>query len=419
MEQMEIEVAHDPLLRSTTDDAAINHTGTCSVTQVTANLLNFSIGTTLLAVPWAVARSGWVLAAVLILVLAIMTFFTGSLLVLSAEHVANSKPNISTQYPSLAEHTLGPKIGRLVGFCINAELALWSAAFVVMGGSTLQSITHLPYDPYVSFALFAACVFVATLVRDLGRVAFLSAIGATTTFALCGAVAYYSVHFGALAHPHKSVTPAKVDTAMQSVGTIMTALSIHIMLPSMRATMREPQHFPAVMRGTMVVVLLVLMLFGGLGYVTFGDTTAELVNNSFPQTDLVSLSCQCLILASLICKSALTAHPLLQPLDYLFLSKRLGLCHRTLRIVTIRVVFAGCCYLCALAVPTATSFLDITGSVVATCVVFVLPCLIYLRIFAHQVAWYTRLACVLVIATGITCGAAVIYTIVLKIVARR
>eukprot|EP01012_Entosiphon_sulcatum_P008432 TRINITY_DN14572_c0_g1_i1.p1 TRINITY_DN14572_c0_g1~~TRINITY_DN14572_c0_g1_i1.p1 ORF type:complete len:455 (-),score=71.19 TRINITY_DN14572_c0_g1_i1:234-1559(-) len=387
--------------------------GNCTFAQATVNFINYSIGSTILAMPWAISQAGIATAYGTFAIAVLLAGSTAWMLVECQAEYARRFPRIPAPFSTLAEYSIGGMAGYLVAVGLYADLFFSCVMFVITGGTALHRIALPEGSPIkLGYVIYAGAVAVAALVRDMSRVSFLSLLGASTTLLLFSVLVYYAAESNAFLKPHPGVNLTYAGpTWVKAIGTYMFGLPVHVIFPSMRRTMAEPERFGKSVAITLTCVVVSLAAFGLVGYLTHGDTTLDLINQNFP-AGTVSFVCQVFIGVTAFTKYIVVFNPLMATPEQK-LAAALPRVPWIVRHCAFRWLVVGLTLLVAVALPAFNLLLDLVGALVGTLMVGILPTLMYERFFAAYISLPMRVACVAVRCLGVALGLASVSVIVL------
>ncbi|CAI7882872.1 unnamed protein product [Closterium sp. NIES-54] len=259
----------------------------------------------LLSMGYAVMLGGWM--SLFVLALCTTLFCTTARLLCRAFDAL--PPTTLPSYPALARFAFGPPGEWVVMVAVLFEF--WGAlgmCLIIVWQSALIFLPPLPTLCIPSFATSAAAasapsaaplcllprhlviaaslalVIPTVLVRSFARLTNVALSGVASSTLLC------SVMLGTWAsdpsssalpdpraHHHSTVSWSHLPMA---AGIFMVSLSGHAGLPSLRRSMRTPQHFDQCIIVTFSSMFLLYATMGGFAYLYFGDSVRVLVTAS-------------------------------------------------------------------------------------------------------------------------------------------
>ncbi|KAG0218517.1 hypothetical protein BGX33_006995 [Mortierella sp. NVP41] len=256
--------------------------GTCSIMEVSFNILNCTVGSGILALSFAIKESGFGLGIVLSIVVAILCWLALYILIISGKKIGVYK------YAILCEATMG----RFGFYLLNSIIFFQSAGacitYMIVVGDTIPIILDI-----LGFAISRRWViFVSSLVfilpllfyRSIGSLAKVSMISVMTLPPILFAVAVRGMYY---APDHKRSYDFVGNNVFPAIGVMAFA-----MLSTQTAflnftTMAQPTR-KAWGQATGIAVSLswlISFVFAIIGFMAFGEDVQPNIFNSFPQTD--------------------------------------------------------------------------------------------------------------------------------------
>ncbi|KAL3682530.1 hypothetical protein R1sor_000552 [Riccia sorocarpa] len=263
--------------------------------QTIINTLNLYIGVGILSLGYAVKLGGW--ASLIILgLLATLLCYSAKLIGRSFDKVP---PNLVPSYPNLG-HT---------AFGLPGQLAV-----MIMGGAEFfgalclcliviwQSIAMLlPSDPIClgsycmspkEVAILVSTLFMvpAVLIRTFSRLTSISISGVVASLTLTSLVIIvYAADpqqkdvTDPAAHEHEFVDWIHLPMA---AGIMVTSLSGHAGLPSLRRSMKNPENFERCISIAFTCIFIIYASIGGFAYLYFGESTQVLITGSLSDSSV-------------------------------------------------------------------------------------------------------------------------------------
>ncbi|KAF9934833.1 hypothetical protein FBU30_010806 [Linnemannia zychae] len=256
--------------------------GTCSIMEVSFNILNCTVGSGILALSFAIKESGFGLGIVLSSAVAILTWLALYILIISGKKINVYK------YAILCEATMG----RFGFYLLNSVIFFQSAGacitYMIVVGDTIPIILDvLGFETSRRWVIFvSSLLFILPLLfyRSIGSLAKVSMISVMTLPLILFAVAVRGMHY---APEHKRSYDFVGDNVFPAIGVMAFA-----MLSTQTAflnftTMAQPTR-KAWGQATGIAVSLswlISFVFAIIGFMAFGEDVQPNIFNSFPQTD--------------------------------------------------------------------------------------------------------------------------------------
>lgn len=269
------------------------------------HVIKGSLGTGMLALPYAVRRCGIVLGPLLLICIAIMAVHCMLILVKSCHSLCSRTSRISLDYGEVAEASLRashvpPKYAAAGRFVVNVFLVITQFGFCCVYFLFMADNIHAVYAQYYPesvpdekfFVLMVApLVILLVYIRNLDDFAPFSTIA--NIFILVAIIIlfeYMLSHFGhGEGEPFELSSLTKVGSVEGVAfffGTAMYSFEgIGVVLP-LENKAQHPEDFPRVMTIGMVIVAFLYVSTATLGYLCFGNVLNDTVTVFLPNTGL-------------------------------------------------------------------------------------------------------------------------------------
>ncbi|KAF8723539.1 hypothetical protein HU200_021489 [Digitaria exilis] len=376
------------------------------------NGVNALSGVGILSIPYALSQGGW-LSLLIFITIAIICFYTGILL----QKCIDSSSLVKT-YPDIGELAFGRKGKIIVAIFLYLELYLVAIDFLILEGDNLEKLfpnanfhvsglkigskqgCHLTLTGKQAFVLMASLVVLPTTwLRSLGKLAYVSLGGVLASAVLVSAILWIGAFDGVGFHEKGVLVHwTGLPTAMSLYAF---CFSSHPVIPKLYRGMSDRKMFPKVLVLCFAVSALGYGLTGVAAYLMFGASTQSQVTLNLPPGNLRSKIAIYTTLVNPLTKYALFVIPIADAVEDSLLvadSRPLSIAIRTALVVGTTVA--------ALAVPLFGYVTMLTGALMCSSVIMLMPCACYLKISSmtsRKVAGYERVACVgiIVLAVGI------------------
>ncbi|KXS17664.1 hypothetical protein M427DRAFT_68194 [Gonapodya prolifera JEL478] len=264
-----------------------------------SNTCNILIGVGILALPYALSISGWLLGLGSILALSAVTVFTAGLLGESMDIVARRRTvDVRTVgYADLAGEAFGG-VGRAVVVVVFVtDLFISTVALVILMSDSLSALLlslfpspssspvpihqlALPLPPWSLKLLCVAFLTPLTWLTSWKFLAWGSALGILSIstlvisllslfFALPASTSIGSIH----APAPTSLFPKSPWSVPLTTSIVMAGLAGHICLPTVYRQMSNRTHFPRLVVSSYIIVGSLYVAFAAVGYLMFGGAT--------------------------------------------------------------------------------------------------------------------------------------------------
>ncbi|KAF9346282.1 hypothetical protein BGX34_004066, partial [Mortierella sp. NVP85] len=257
--------------------------GTCSVLEVAFNILNCTVGSGVLALPFALMECGFGLGLTLSVVVGILCWFALYVLIVTGKQIGVYK------YAGLCEATMGTFGLHLINAALFLQTAGVCITYLIVVGDTIPVVLEMVLGTPVSrqwTILISTLIFVLPLLfyRSIGSLATVSIVSVATLPPILLVVAVRGFHY---APEHKRSYGFVGDNVFPAVGIMAFAmLSAQTAFLNFQ-TMKQPTR-RAWGEATSIAVFLswlVSFSFAVFGFVAFGFDAKANIFNSFPLTD--------------------------------------------------------------------------------------------------------------------------------------
>ncbi|KAF9382605.1 hypothetical protein CPB97_007041 [Podila verticillata] len=256
--------------------------GTCSVLEVSFNILNCTVGSGILALSFAIKESGFGLGIVLSVVVAILTWLALYTLIITGNKIGVYK------YAMLCEATMGATGFYLLNSVIFFQTAGATITYLIVIGDTIPVILGLVGFPIArQWVIFvSSLVFVLPLLffRSIGSLARVSMISVMTLPPILFAVAYSGFQY---APDHKRSFDFVGDNVFPAIGVMAFAMLSTQTAFMNYQTLADPSKRTWAQATGIAVSLswAISFVFAIIGFISFGEDVAPNIFNSFPLTD--------------------------------------------------------------------------------------------------------------------------------------
>ncbi|CDW90188.1 UNKNOWN [Stylonychia lemnae] len=191
---------------------------------------------------------------------------------------------------------------------------------------------------------------------------------------------------------------------MGRIGTVMYMFTSNPSLMNIHNEAKNYHTFPKILRNVVLGLLILFNIFGLLTYLGYRNETVPVFKMKIGPQDQIILF---VILG--FCFNSLTSYPI-QILTAFLIIERLDVYDKTRINIQIKkylirsliiVAVTGVCFI----VPNFSDFLNISGSLGATFSSFIIPQLLYMKVFKDRLTIYQKIGCFMLIAFGVFASA--------------
>ncbi|CAL4948910.1 unnamed protein product [Urochloa decumbens] len=411
---------------ATADDleaAQLPSYGGTSFSRTCLNLTNAVSGIGVLSMPYAVAQGGWASLALFALVGA-LCYYTGTLI----ERCMRADPDAIRSYPDIGEFAFGSGCRRAIAFFMYVELYLVAISFLVLEGDNLHKLFPGAAVEFLGcrlqgkqlfIALAAAIVLPTTWLKNLGVLAYVSAVGLVASAALTASLVWAGV---AETGFHRSSTTLLNPTGLPtSLGLYFVCFTGHAVFPTIYSSMRNNKHFSKVLLVSSVICSLNYGLTAVLGYMIYGDDVQSQVTLNLPSGKLYTKVAIVMTLVNPLAKYALLAAPITAALEEKFKFKSSlpdgGSSSGAARVaISTAVVVSTAVPACT--VPFFGYLMSFIGSFLSVMATVIFPCLCFLKIYKAEGIRRTEIAAIIgILVVGVFVAVTGTYTSLQQIIA--
>jgi vesicular inhibitory amino acid transporter len=274
---------HEPLLPGkrvdgTADDDLEAHlppyrAAGASFSKTCLNLTNAVSGIGVLSMPYAVSQGGW-LSLALFAVVGAVCYYTGTLI----ERCMRADTSVAS-YPDVGRLAFGSAGQRIVAAFMYVELYLVAISFLVLEGDNLDKLF-----PGASVELFGcrlhgkqlfivlagAVILPTTWLRNLGVLAYVSALGLVASAALTASLFWAGASESDFRGRNNS-SVLNLAGLPTSLGLYFVCFTGHAVFPTIYSSMKSNRHFSQVLLFSSVLCSLNYGITAVLGYLIYGD----------------------------------------------------------------------------------------------------------------------------------------------------
>ncbi|CAO3564472.1 unnamed protein product [Mortierella alpina] len=385
------------------------HADGVSTFKTIANLVCVVGGTGTLGMPRALAQSGWLGTAAILMAL-FMSAFTGQILIESL-YLKTSKRRPS--YQDIARDTYGNMGHRFTYGIVAVNLFGCAVLYIILSATLIDAMVRdftgasEPTHVYVigcTLFVWACLIFTKTM----KEVALLSILGSLATFAVVciaiGVSAEMALHHAARAPVmHKLVDWTKLPL---SLATISFAYGGNVVYPHIEQSMRYPRSWTKALWVALSTCCVMYFAIAIAGYAAFGEDTKSPVLRNLPRGALSATA------NSFITLHVLLASPILLTSLAMMLEESiiLRLPHfatgsvrfQFLKRAVPRTTIMALVGLVSSVVPFFGDVMDLLGAMTTCLLVFVMPVMCYYRLGGlTNAGWGVRLWAIFILGVGL------------------
>ncbi|CAF9906195.1 hypothetical protein IMSHALPRED_004126 [Imshaugia aleurites] len=394
--------------------------GQSTLPQTVFNSVNVLIGVGLLSLPLGLKYSGWLIGMIFLLLAAITTRYTASVLAKCLD--------VNTSligFADIAYQAFGERARVATAFLFTVELVATCVALVVLFADSLDAL--IPGWGLIEWKILCGLILIPLNFVPLHYLSVTSVLGIICSFGIVilifvdGALKSHSP--GSLQDPAStSLFPQRWSTLPLSLGLLMSPWGGHSVFPNIYKDMRHPLKYTRAINYTFVFTYLLDALIAVAGFLMFGQkvldevTSNILMSKGYPHA--ISVCIVVFIAIIPLTKIPLNARPIynviekvvgLDPQEIPQASGLLGLSGYTrgflkfaIRIFTLAVIIA-----IAILVPSFDTIMALMGSAMAFSICVVLPLAFHLKMFGKELKmkekvlnWFLIVVCSIMAVIG-------------------
>ncbi|XP_061410253.1 vesicular inhibitory amino acid transporter [Lethenteron reissneri] len=381
------------------------------------NVTNAIQGMFVLGLPYAILHGGY-LGLFLMTFAAVVCCYTGKILIacLYEEDEDGQLVRVRSSYVDIANACCSPRFPRLGGVVVNAaqliELLMTCVLYVVVSGNLMyNSFPNVPISQrswsVISTVVLLPCAFL----RNLKAVSRFSLLCSLTHFVINFLVIGYCLTRARYWAWDKVKFYIDVKTFPVSIGIIVFSYTSQIFLPSLEGNMKKREEFHCMMNWTHVVACVLKSMFALLAFLTWADTTQEVITDNLPATF------RAVVNIFLVAK-ALLSYPLpffaaVEVFEKSFFADTREVLFPSCYAIEgrlkswslgLRCLLVVSTLLMAIYIPHFALLMGLTGSLTGASLSFLLPCLFHLRLMWRQLKWHQVFFDVSIFAVGFICS---------------
>ena len=252
--------------------------GSLTATQAMLSVVSALMGAGNLALPFAMAATGWTFAPILVGI-TVACAYTARLLVDVKEKVEPEVTSTISSYEGLTRQVLGPKGQTLTGVIIFIELYGAGVGYLILLGANLNLL--FPAIPTSTFTVAAAASLYPTLLMSLDILANLSVLGVLSSSVLVLTIVIVSIA-GDFQFVAETENWRGLNGLGVSCGIALYTFAGHAVVPNIHNQCKDKRGFKRAIDRAFSIVLVLFVLIGAGGYGALGPDVAEQFTLSLP-----------------------------------------------------------------------------------------------------------------------------------------
>ncbi|WFD33148.1 hypothetical protein MSPP1_004206 [Malassezia sp. CBS 17886] len=289
--------------------------GQSSFWQTWFNTVNVLIGFSILAMPFAFARAGWVGGAALFVACGFLTNHSGKML----GRILARHPHLHT-YADIGSFAFGPVTRTCISLFFCCEMWMVSIALLILIGDSAEALVYGRGGSAAARTVFKVCGFLATaptLFLPLPWLSPVSLVGIVSiAFLLLVIVTdgLLKTHApGSLWAPAATSLLPDWSTVPISFGIVMSGFSSHPVIPSLFRDMKHPEQFDRMLDLAYLASSALYIGVAIAGYLMFGAHVSNEITRDLARTPgypyLLTATAVLLMVVNPLSKFALALRP--------------------------------------------------------------------------------------------------------------
>ncbi|MCO5561538.1 hypothetical protein L7F22_015158 [Adiantum nelumboides] len=381
--------------------------GNASAARTFGNIIVSIVGTGVLGLPYTFQVSGWASGTLAVVVSAALTYYCMCLLVNTRKKLEEGGHADILTYGDLGNQAYGSLGQTLVDIMVLVSQSGCCVAYLIFIGQNLSSIFMSSTDRQ---ALFISILLPMQLL--MGCVRSLSGLAPFSILAdICNVLAMGMVlkdDFNSFQGLNGVVTFRDWSGVPFAIGVAVFAYEGFGMTLALEASMKRPCLFSRVLAQAFVLITILYITFGLVGYFAFGENTRDIITLNLPNdwSTIVVKVGLCIALTFTFPVMMYPVHELVENklIACTYFQKKLAprpmiskLSLDGIRGMTVLIVAA-----IAVMVPTFSVFISLVGSTVCAMMAFVFPAFFHLQVFKGSLSTWQWVGDVILIGAGLT-----------------
>ncbi|XP_066919578.1 vesicular inhibitory amino acid transporter-like isoform X2 [Clytia hemisphaerica] len=390
----------------------------------TWNLLPLLAGSAVFTMPFAVVIGGY-FSLVFMLVMSLMADVTGVLLI---DCLYEISPNSGTRKRVRKDFAdIGRSVwGRTGAFIVHSFLVVYlflgDVLNMLLLSKSVYSLLHTCTKlSFVALScLFSILAYPTLFIKRLTILAYISLLSIITILFSIVALIFVFIHErDSWSHNYKDIPFLNIERFPLAAGIIMFSCISHCVLPQVEGNLMDASNSSKVIHISYITSVLINILIGIFGALTFGLKTESLVTLNASRINE--------IIRTIIGVSSIGYSVLNYPLNMFIICETVDKIIHDTKVeqnkkyyyawvaLTRLVLFASTVGL-ALLIPYFGILLSLRGCLIGTCLVFVFPCYFHLKLKWQLLSWFQKTVEISLLVIGVVLGLCALYGTITSLV---
>jgi len=349
--------------------------GGASVWHSAFNICCTVVGVGLLDLPYALAQSGWIGIALMV-VMAMFATYTAIILIRPFRRPEELTSEKLETYGDLGHLALGPFGRYTVEVFQHVTLVGAATVFLVLSSSFLLSLVPQLESTKWATLVLVGVVYGHVFLKTLKEIGILSAFNLSVAVFLVVVVVIEAIRNRDASAEHDIIRLG--PTLAVSFANISFAFSVHPLLPDIFQNMAQPSRYTQMVSGSFIVVCLLYLPMAIMGYYSFGRDIEGEILSVLPSSTLVTIVTWAITVH--VCMSfCIVVNPSERALERLCGIDRSP--YELFLRILIRTCLLGFIGGLAVLVPDFPDMLTLVSSITSTGTVFVLPTIFNIKLY--------------------------------------
>ncbi|KAK4988386.1 hypothetical protein LTR66_007342 [Elasticomyces elasticus] len=274
-------------------------------------LLKSFVGTGVLFLPRAFLNGGMLFSNLVLLFIALLSFWCFILLV-------NTRLKVPTSFGDMGGQLYGWPVKALINFSLVISQIGFASAYIVFVSENLQAFIMAvsqcrTFIDIKYMILMQMVVFLPlSLYRNINNIQKLALVA--DAFICLGLIYlyYYDIYTIASQHGVADIVNFNKDSWTLFIGTaIFTFEGIGLIIP-IQSGMKDPTKFPRVLGAVMVVISVIFISMGALSYAAYGSSTKTVIILNMPQDNKMVNGVQFIYSLAILLSTPLQIYPAIE-----------------------------------------------------------------------------------------------------------
>ena len=351
--------------------------GTASPKQVAVNIFISFVGAGMLGMPYAFARSGWLLGVVTLFITSAANLYALLLLLETRKKLESKGHENIMGYGDLGRIISGSQGEKFVNVCLVISQVGFATAYIIFIAANIGNITENRINR--AQVCFGCVPILAMLVqiKDMKKLAPFSLLADVAN--ILGFSAVLMQDFESYEYHHEPVIAINLAQVMYVASiTLYSMEGVALVLP-LESSCADRDAFPSLFKKCIFGITMLMAIFGFSGYIAFGQSTQAPITLNLPGGVWAAFVKLALCLA-LYLTYPIMMFPVHQVMEDMVMKGAGG----RLSNIFFRAFVVLFSAFIAYSIPDFGKFLSLVGASICTILGFILPSYYHLKVFERS-----------------------------------